>query len=405
MFRGRNQRLGFTLVELLVVIAIIGILIALLLPAVNAAREAARKSQCRNNMKQIGLALHNYHNTYNTLPPSSTSPLMGPVASADQLYDKIDVVVPTSTDLRTGHCYSWMCLLLPNVEQEGLYRQIKFTQLTFPPAGTNNQTNPWNGLAWTRPIPGFRCPSYKGAPTSKLIAYGGGMALAGAATVNGVAISNYVGMGASTAQKLTGGEVVSTTLGANPFSPDGVMTPPGYARKGGTKFRDILDGLSNTVAVVETRETDYTSWYDGNVATIWAIHWGNGEHTPPAPILPAGTADANGTILQYATINLAASPRPLAALNQGGGNKDPRTPTAKIYYANSGQSVPWASAGLTSAWNSPWNWGPSSQHPGGAHHLMADGSVQFIPDATDIRTYYALNTRAGKEPAETPSGS
>lgn len=94
---------GFTLIELLVVIAIIAILIALLLPAVQQAREAARRTQCKNNLKQIGLAMHNYHDIFNTLPPGYISRFPNVIVSGEQ------------------GLYSWGAMILPQVEQANLY--------------------------------------------------------------------------------------------------------------------------------------------------------------------------------------------------------------------------------------------------------------------------------------------
>src|SRR5262245_36620780 len=99
---------GFTLIELLVVIAIIAVLIALLLPAVQAAREAARRAQCTNNMKQIGLALHNYHSTHDVFPPVGT--------------------MPAAHDTGIGHGPSVLVFLLNNVEQGALYNAFNFSQ-------------------------------------------------------------------------------------------------------------------------------------------------------------------------------------------------------------------------------------------------------------------------------------
>ncbi len=127
----RKRASGFTLVELLVVIAIIGILIAMLLPAVQAAREAARRIQCANNFKQVGLGLHNYHATHNTFMPG--------------MY---------TLDGSTGdpHWYSWSAFLLPFIEEVGVYEQFDFSDPHYFWEGTTR-------LANAQIIDGYLCPS------------------------------------------------------------------------------------------------------------------------------------------------------------------------------------------------------------------------------------------------------
>jgi prepilin-type N-terminal cleavage/methylation domain-containing protein/prepilin-type processing-associated H-X9-DG protein len=137
MTKARKHR-GFTLIELLVVIAIIAILIALLLPAVQQAREAARRTECKNNLKQLGLAIHNYHDSFNTIPPGWIS----------------------------SNGYSWQIFLLPGVEQNNLYNALNFLT-TFTTADTN--------LASI--LPAFRCASDTGT-----------------ASLGGLARSNYAGV-------------------------------------------------------------------------------------------------------------------------------------------------------------------------------------------------------------------
>jgi len=126
----RRKLSGFTLVELLVVIAIIGILVALLLPAIQAAREAARRTECNNNLKQIGLALHNYHDTYRKFPPGYFT---------------------TITSSSNPQRYCWMQTILPFVEQASLFDQFQ--------THINNRDNPWDWVGSDDKIDGFMCPS------------------------------------------------------------------------------------------------------------------------------------------------------------------------------------------------------------------------------------------------------
>ena len=128
----RKHRHGFTLIELLVVIAIIGVLIALLLPAVQAAREAARRAQCTNNLKQIGLALHNYHSVNGTFPLGS---------------------IKAQQNLGSYASYRWSvhAQILPNLEQTALYNAINFNWCPCS-SGTASSINSTARFTWVRPF-------------------------------------------------------------------------------------------------------------------------------------------------------------------------------------------------------------------------------------------------------------
>jgi prepilin-type N-terminal cleavage/methylation domain-containing protein len=138
-----RTRGGFTLVELLVVIAIIGVLVALLLPAIQAARESGRRTQCKNNLKQISVALHNYHDTLKVLPPGFVSNNPGTPLN--------------SSWCRTGGVQGapWTVLILPFIEREYLYNQFNYN---VPFQDTSNQMTPPNSLVVV-PMPVYRCPS------------------------------------------------------------------------------------------------------------------------------------------------------------------------------------------------------------------------------------------------------
>ncbi|MDQ3331057.1 MAG: DUF1559 domain-containing protein, partial [Planctomycetota bacterium] len=165
---GVRRRLGFTLIELLVVIAIIAVLIALLLPAVQQAREAARRSQCLNNLKQIGLALHNYHDTHLAFPPGWIG--------ADQ--------VTGAHDVEGMNGFGWGTMVLPYVEQNNLYQQFRFP-LSIVDDVVGPPTN--KSLLATK-IPVFECPSDPHENTWEIEPEGGG------APIATLGVANYVGL-------------------------------------------------------------------------------------------------------------------------------------------------------------------------------------------------------------------
>lgn len=269
------------------VIAIIGILIALLLPAVQAAREAARRATCTNNMKQIGLALHGYTTALETFPPSSTS-----AGDESEWYG----------DPLKLHIHSWRSLILPFMELSTLHDQIDFSVSSLAKA---------NEPAASQIIDSYRCPSYTGPDFSTdphFTRY--------SATY---AIANYVAMGA------TNEDIIGV-----PAKADGIIYPLSHIRPA-----DVSDGLSHTMVVAETREEKMMVWIHGGTSAI----------------ISSIAAISNQTPVNYAP-----------------------------YYTN-----PFC------------KYGPSGEHPGGAMHLMGDGSVRFITEEIPLKTYIALCTRNGGE--------
>ena len=196
----RRTHKGFTLVELLVVIAIIGILVALLLPAVQAAREAARRTQCNNNVKQLGIALHNYHDSFQQFPSGYI-------------------------DYGAASNWGWGALILPFMEQGALHEQIGVTRQSLVAASAT-------AAPMQLGLKGFRCPSDTGPVTNDQ------------KQVNSksLATSNYVGCNSSDNPS----DILGTPSGSSTYRADGM-----FFRNSNVTFATITDGSSNVVAIGE----------------------------------------------------------------------------------------------------------------------------------------------------------
>ncbi|MEX1042426.1 MAG: DUF1559 domain-containing protein [Pirellulaceae bacterium] len=208
-----RSQLGFTLVELLVVIAIIGVLVALLLPAVQQAREAARRMSCQNNMKQIGLAMHNYHDTFLSFPSG--------------------FLVESSRSVPT---FGWQVELLPFIEQDNIYQALNPTRRRLGDIYSASSSVEDRALLQT-PIPAYRCPSDVTSDLNDLLPFGSPEHF-DVATSNYVAVAGPGGMGS------IGGAVVN---GERVYIDIGGM----FWGNSSVKMRDVTDGTSNTLAIGE----------------------------------------------------------------------------------------------------------------------------------------------------------
>jgi len=253
------QRRGFTLIELLVVIAIIAILVALLLPAVQQAREAARRSQCKNNLKQLGLALHNYHDVHGVFPPGGVTTRSGDFVT-NCIMGGVDA------DARAP----WTVLTLPFMDNSTLYSEFDMNSRFYYQA-TETEAAAFTGngkLQWT-PNSRFQCPS---DPNGSL----------------GQPNCNYYGISG-------GGSVSTGTVGAYQSScrcclsnsgPSRMLYYSGiFSNNSRVKIRDITDGTSNTFLLGETR---YHPLIRGG--TTGGSSWASGMRTNSTAGLPAAFA-------------------------------------------------------------------------------------------------------------------
>ena len=273
--RSRRQR-GFTLIELLVVIAIIAVLIALLLPAVQQAREAARRTQCKNSLKQIGLAMHNYHDVFNQLPPGYIAKIPGNIVSSEK------------------SLWSWSAFILPYIDQAPLYNQITPGTVLL-----ENALVSFPGALQTK-IAMFRCASDTGPNLNNYI---DNVNTAGSTTTNNynanvvdsngntvaITTSNYV---------MVSGPADSTTPAVRDPS-QSLKEPLGVGFQNSfVGFRDITDGTSNTLMVGER------AWsYKGRVLGAATMFGFSASVDDPGASSNIKTAGINAIGLTYNGIN------------------------------------------------------------------------------------------------------
>lgn len=362
----RKTQAGFTLVELLVVIAIIGILVGLLLPAVQAARESARRMQCSNNLKQLGLALHNYHDAHKVFPLNMAG---GGVRGGANC---------------TSGFYSWLTYILPQIEQANIYNTIDFN-IEMADSGTCHNVfaasiseSHANAAAARSIVPTFLCPSDPA-----------GHANAAAMGTANPASDSYAGN--------AGWPSWSTGIAGERSAPNApyngiisMATPavdvPWHPSRG-IRFGDVTDGLTHTTAISERLIIQAQSVFEVRGEDPRALS----HHSTERPRSQAGIAR-----------NCELSHRDLFhSIFQGRAWISGWTLTSPTFMHIYGPN----------SWNCHFHGGegtgdnvvtPSSNHTGGVNLAMCDGSIHFVSDSIDQQVWWLLGSRNDGQVASLP---
>ncbi len=340
------RRSAFTLIELLVVIAVIAVLLGLLLPAVQQAREAARRTQCRNNLKQLGIGLHNYHDVFSTFPTNGYGSLQ------HQLYFQTSV----------------FAALLPYLEQVNVALEYNYNL---------DWEDPVNHKVAGTPIPVFVCPSVSQQNPASSVTWTETNALIGLNWPTEFGVTNYI---------CSKGPNDSWCESGPPSSLAGMFE---FNRP--VRLAMVTDGASNTLFMGE-----------GSCSPSWGVcELGN----CPTPAVNA----VNGEVFRACSAWITGEPiitpvksvAGIVAVSTWGSTHQPmnQNPVVETFASTANGGLDLQDCRSSSSGGPHSTSGFRSDHTGGVMFLLADGSVQFLSESIDQQTYQDLSTRSGGEVA------